>query len=166
MLTLWKYGGRGREILDNRRLPAFKMRNPQSMKGIYDFTLFPLVFPNTYLEFFFLFSYSHYQDTNTFLSVHVLQCHHAFGACAERQRSSPEEIAGADAFELGRNGGHGDRRAQQPSTNPGSRNHTVKFMHSPCSFQEVTSRTIKLTLQVYLRKVLTYYPPTMYSMCK
>ena len=79
MLTLWNYGGR--EILDDRS-SAFKMRNLWGMKGIYD--CFPQFFLTHILKLFSLFSYCHCWDTNAFLSVHILQCHHAFGARAER----------------------------------------------------------------------------------
>lgn len=94
-------------------MPAFKVRNPQSMKGIYDFTLFPSIFPDTYLKFFFFIfpTVTTRIQVRSFLSMFcsvIMPLEHVL---RDWVKSSPEGIVGAATFELGRNGGHGDQTA-------------------------------------------------------
>ena len=87
------------------------------MKEIYDFTLFPSIFPDTYLELFFFFFFLIFPTVTTRIEVHsFLYMFCSIIMPLERVlrdgvKSSPEEIVGADTFELGRNGGHRDQRA-------------------------------------------------------
>ena len=86
------------------------------MKGIYDFTLFPSIFPDTSLEFLF-FIFSIFPTVTTRIEGHsflymfcsvIMPLEHVL---RDGVKSSPEEIVGADTFDLGRNGGHRDQRA-------------------------------------------------------